>query len=362
MAVMEIPLLELKGSPAAIGEAHGESIRELVREHVERHREWIFSQSAVPLDDEKLSALWQPYIAANEVVARDLVEEMEGIARGAGVPFEHVFQVNSLLDIGNFRWLDCVRGLVGCTSFVVPHEHGSGETLLGQTYDLASFRLPFNVLLKLQPDDGPGQLVYSLAGMVGCAGLNEHGLGVNINYLSSNDCRPGKLHAVVVRQVLAARNLADAVAAPVTGPRAGGSHYLVADDAGHVISVETSAERFWLFYADGRPYGHTNHYLSEWLQPAQVIRPTAIGSSVARYAALRRFLDRADLTRETLKQMTADHSSYPRSICAHGGPDESDNLRGRTIAAMVQSLGERTMEICGGCACESEYQQVRLDG
>ena len=362
MSDTSIPLLNVSGTPSAIGEAHGERFRDLVQEHVAVHRDWIFENTAVPMDAESLDATWQPWIEANQQAAPELVEEMQGIARGADVSFEHLFQVNSLLDVGNFRWIDCVQQLVGCTCFVVPHEAGTGQTLLGQTYDLSAFRRRFNILLRIQPDDGPAQLVYSLAGMVGLAGLNEHGLGININYLSSNDCQPGKLHAVIVRQVLAASNLADAVAAPTAGTRAGGSHYLVADDAGHVVSVETTAEAFALLYPDGKPYGHTNHYLSEWLQPRQVIRSTAIGSSIARYTALRRFLQRDDLDRKSLMTMTADHSSYPRSICAHGGPDEPEHLRGSTIAAMVQVLGERTMHICGGCACEGEYQAIALEG
>lgn len=195
---MEILLLELKGFLVVIGEVHGELICELVREYVEWYCEWIFSQLVVLLDDEKLLVFWQFYIVVNEVVVRDLVEEMEGIVWGVGVFFEYVFQVNSLLDIGNFCWLDCVCGLVGCTSFVVLYEHGSGEILLGQIYDLVFFWLFFNVLFKLQLDDGFGQLVYLLVGMVGCVGLNEYGLGVNINYFSSNDCWLGKLYVVVV--------------------------------------------------------------------------------------------------------------------------------------------------------------------
>ena len=29
---------------------------------------------------------------------------------------------------------------------------------------------------------------------------------------------------------------------------------------------------------------------------------------------------------------------------------------------MVQVLGERSMHICGGCACEGEYQVISLEG
>jgi isopenicillin-N N-acyltransferase-like protein len=362
VADLRMPIIELQGTPREIGEAHGESLRPLIREHAERHLEWILSQSSVELDETRLSDLWAPYVAANESSAPELVDEMRGIARGADVPFEQIFYLNSLLDVGNLRWLDCMKGTVGCTSFALPVESGTGHALLGQTYDLAAFRRRFNVLMRIRPADEPQQLVYTLAGMVGAAGLNEAGIGININYLSSNDCRAGKLHAVIVRQALASRNLADAVTAATVGLRAGGSHYLISDDTGHVVSIETSATRFALDYADGKPFGHTNHYLSEWMQPIGVIRATAIGSSVARYAALRRFLLRDDLDREQLKQMTSSHTSYPRSICAHGSADEPEELRGATIAAMVQSLPERTMEICEGCPCEGKYVIVPLLG
>ncbi len=361
-ADFRIQVIELQGTPSSIGEAHGESLRQLIHEHAQRHLEWILTQSSVVMNKTRLFDVLAPYVAANELSSPELVEEMRGIARGADVPFEDIFFLNSLLDVGNFRWLECVKGMFGCTSFVLPEEPGTGKVLLGQTYDLSAFRRRFNALLRINPANGPRQLVYTLAGMVGAAGLNEDGIGININYLSSNDCHPGKLHAVIVRQALASRNLADAVTAATVGPRAGGSHYLLSDDTGHVVSVETSATRFALAYADGKPFGHTNHYLSDWMQPISVMRPTAIGSSIARYAVLRRFLMRENLNRETLKEMTSSHTSYPRSICAHGSSDEPEEFRGTTIAAMVQSLSDRTMEICDGCPCQGEYVNVSLAG
>ena len=354
MAVVDLrmPMIELQGTPQDMGEAHGESLRELIREHAQRHLEWILAQSSVVMNESQLWNRWSPYVTANESNAPNLVEEMRGIARGAGVPFEHIFILNSLLDVGNFRWLDCMQGMLGCTSFAVPQESGTGKSLLGQTYDLDAFRRRFNALLRIRPADGPRQLVYTMAGMVGAAGLNQDGIGININYLSANDCRPGKLHAVIVRQVLASRNLADAVTAPTDAPRAGGSHYLISDQTGHVVSVETSATRFAL----------ANHYLADWMQPMGVIRPSSIGSSIARYTALRRFLMRDGLNRETLKAVTGNHTSYPRSICAHGSPDDPEEFRGATVAAMVQSLSDRTMEICEGCPCQEDYVSVPLEG
>lgn len=355
-----LPVLDLEGTPARIGEAHGEALRERIAAHAECHYQWLMEGAALRLDEAGLRALWAPRLVANESAAPELVEEMRGIARGANVPFERIFLLNSLLDVENLRHPGCVGGIVGCTTFALPAEAGTAATVIGQTYDLHYFREEYGAVLRLLPRGGPRQLLFTLAGMVGCAGLNEDGIGVVINYLSARDLQPGKLHVVIVRQILASRNLADALTAPVAGARAGGSHYLVADDAGNVVGVETTATRHALFYADGRPYGHTNHYLAESLQPREVIRPGSIGSSIARYAALRRYLQRADLDRAALKAMTRSHDSFPRSICAHGQTHEPHDLRGRTIAAFVLALAERTMEICRGCPCEGDYATVAV--
>jgi isopenicillin-N N-acyltransferase-like protein len=353
-------VLDLEGTPSQIGEAHGEALRDTIQAHVARHYDWLRDSAILRLDEESLHAMWSSRITANEIAAPELVAEMAGIARGANVPFARIFVLNSMLDIGGLRFPGCVAGMLGCTTFAVPEEAGTGMTLIGQTYDLDYFRQQFGVVTRLHPQGKPRQLLFTLAGMVGCAGLNEAGIGVVINYLSARDLQPGKLHAVIVRQVLSSWNLSDAATAPVAGDRAGGSHYLLADDGGNVIGVETTARQHALFFADGRPYGHTNHYLSDALKPLEVIRPTSIGSSISRYASLRRDLQRTDLDREALKELTRNHNSFPRSICAHGQTHEEPDHRGRTVAAMVFSLSERTMEICRGCACEGEYQRIEL--
>jgi isopenicillin-N N-acyltransferase-like protein len=353
-------VFDFEGAPEAIGAAHGEALREAIREHTEIHHEWLLANAAIRLDADGLRVLWASRLAANEAAAPELVAEMRGIARGADVPFERIFLLNSMLDVGSLRYFGCVSGMLGCTSFALPEEARTGAPLIGQTYDLSAFRQPFGFVARLRPEEGPRQLLFTLAGMIGCAGLNEAGIGVVINYLSASDGQPGKLHAVIVRQALAARNLADAVTAPVAGARAGGSHYLLADEHGTTIGVETTATRHALFYADGSPYGHTNHYLADDLKPLEVIRPDSIGSSIARYAALRRALQRPALNREALKAITANHDAFPRSICGHGMPSAAPNQRVRTIAALILSLRDRSVEICRGCACEGEYTAATL--
>ena len=357
-----VPVLDLAGTPGQIGAAHGEACREPIRAYVDRFIGFVLANATLPLTEEKLWGHWSPQVGANERAAPELVEEMRGIARGAAVPFERIFLLNSMLDLNAFRFLGMVENFAGCSTFAVQSEAGTGKTLLGQTYDMPEFHQDYLTVLRLKPAKGPRQMVFTFAGIVGAAGQNEAGIGVNINYLSASDVGLGRLHSVVVRQILASRVLADALTPPVMPARAGGAHFLIADPHGDIISIETTAKRYQIFYPEGNAIGHTNHYLASWLKEVEIIRQGSIGSSLARYTALRRYIQDhgKELTVEKLKDLTRNHTSYPRSICAHGAESEPMGSRGRTVSAMIQVLADHTLELTRGCACENGYQKVEL--
>jgi isopenicillin-N N-acyltransferase-like protein len=357
-----VPVLDLAGPPGAVGAAHGEAQRERIREYAERFLGYLLSVSPLRLTEADLWARWAPQVAVNQREAPNLVEEMRGIARGAGVPFERVFLLNSLLDLGSFRYLPLGSVFAGCSTFGVVAEAGTGKTLVGQTYDMPELHQDYLTVLRLRPAQGPRQLVFTFAGIVGAAGLNEAGLAVNINYLSPRDVGLGRLHSVAVRQALGSAQLADALTPLVLPPRAGGAHFLVADRDGNVLSVETTAKRFVVAYPEGNAIGHTNHYLAPELKEIEYVRAGSIGGSIARYTALRRFLrERGDnLTTAALMELTRNHTSYPRSICAHGADSEPVGARSRTVAALVQVPADGVMHLTNGCACESSYHAVTL--
>jgi isopenicillin-N N-acyltransferase-like protein len=357
-----IPVLDLAGTPGQVGAAHGEAQRDRIREYAERFLGWLLSAVAVRLTEQQLWDRWAPQVGVNRREAPDLVEEMQGIARGAALPFERVFLLNSLLDLNSFRYLDMASAYAGCTTFAVAAEAGTGKTLIGQTYDLPALHQDYVTLLRLKPAAGPRQLVLTFAGIVGAAGLNEAGIAVNINYLSPLDVGLGRLHSVIVRQILASTQLADALTHPVLPPRAGGAHFLVADRDGNLVSIETTARRFAVIYPQGGAIGHTNHYLAAELRDTEYLRAGSIGGSLARYTALRRFLqERGDrLTVDALMELTRNHTSYPRSICAHGSSNEPAESKGRTVAAMVQVPAEGVMHLTRGCACEAGYHAVSI--
>ena len=97
------------------------------------------------------------------------------------------------------------------------------------------------------------------------------------------------------------------------------------------------------------------------------VRDGSIGSSLGRYAALRRYLgEHPELDLESLKELTRNHTSFPRSICAH--PTTTDRPQDPpgssfvacTLAAIIHDLDGQTMHITNGCACENSYHPVVL--
>src|SRR4051812_38663059 len=101
-----IPVLDLAGTPAQIGAAHGEAQRDRIREYADRFIGWMIATSAVRFTEAELWGCWAAQVAVNQREAPHHVEEMRGIARGAGVPFERIFLLNSLLDLNSLRYFD----------------------------------------------------------------------------------------------------------------------------------------------------------------------------------------------------------------------------------------------------------------
>src|SRR5690349_20906737 len=67
-----LPVLDLEGTPARIGESHGEALRERIAAHAECHYQWLMEGVALRLDEAGLRALWAPRLVANETAAPEL--------------------------------------------------------------------------------------------------------------------------------------------------------------------------------------------------------------------------------------------------------------------------------------------------
>ena len=362
-----VRVLELQGSSYDRGYMHGELLTDEILELSELEIKSILD--ATDLERDQIQSLSDDYLRLASDYSENLVEELTGIADGAGVPLFQILTLNLFLDLYDL-WLpsNSKRITMGCTSFgLSPVVTKTRSTLIGQNLDLHEHFQKYAVVFRICNPDDTTMLVYSFAGILGCAGMNSSGIGVVINKLFTFDGKPGVPYPFIIRECLSQPNLSNAIGAAVGASRASGMNYLLCD-ASEIVNVETTAERCAFLYTHDGFIGHTNNYLSQSLQDQdampsliQVYREKA--NTYVRYSRLLRCLQGLTKTSKvTLAQvfdLMRDHEDYPMSICHHTyvlTPQGS----GRTIAAIVLSPEEKKIYVTNGPPCNAEFQTLNL--
>jgi isopenicillin-N N-acyltransferase-like protein len=277
-----LPIVRCAGTPRQRGEAHGEALHAPIQATLER---WLASLGRAGHADPH--AYLREFLGRTDYVAAmtrwtpDLLDELRGIAAGAGVPLEQLFAYN-LLDEEWWFAHSHARPAAGCT--VIGWWDGSDDgPLLAQTMDIGSVYDGAQAVLQLQPDDAPEALVFTFAGMIGLNGCNAASVGVVVNNLSMlRHASHGLPVAAVIRGILARRSLTDAAAFIRSVPHASGQHYAIGSPEG-LLSFECSAGGVVQDASTTSRVLHTNHPLVSGDPPAAGAPSDAAAKSRARY-------------------------------------------------------------------------------
>ncbi len=203
------------------------------------------------------------------------------------------------------------------------------------------------------PDDGPVVLAPIVAGTLPLVGVNEHGVAVGAMSLSARDEGVGIPRALVARDVLDARDAADATARATRGGRAGGYSYQLAFADAPTRAVETTGTRDAVVVTRV----HTNHAIDPVV--AEVTFPPSAGS-LGRHARATALVEDAEPTPAGVVAILSDHEAQPQSICVH--PDPADGDEGATVLfAMVVEPARRALTITAGHACTGSFETFLLD-
>lgn len=362
-----IPVIELSGTPFEMGRTHGEALKGLIREFVDSvtsvHQ---MNNACINVGKDTLETFCKKNLGFLEKFSPALVEELRGVAAGADVTFEEILYLNSFLELEDLR-APCVGAKVlpdalwGCTTFNVTRDAGEGGTAyIGQTYDMEKYYEKFLCLLHIKPENGPEQLVISFAGILGLVGLNSAGVGGVINKVTATDARPGVIYPFIMRKALGSERIGDALGAAIFSPRAGGINYQFAGD-GVAFCAETSATNYQLLEIDGA-IAHTNHFVGCDMRRFETPNWLSHGGSMVRKQVADKFLkdNRGALNPELLKQLTCNHTNYPRCICAHGFEGEDEKTAFQTVFAVIMDPEAGWMELCPGNPCENEYERYEF--
>jgi isopenicillin-N N-acyltransferase-like protein len=159
---------------------------------------------------------------------------------------------------------------------------------------------------------------------------------------------------LVVRAILAARRLGQAMDACLLPQRASSYNNILADQYGEIYSMEGSATDCEPLYIEGDFLAHANHYVSAPMRKFEADR-SEIGGSVIRHNRAMRLLreNYGLLSMQLFTELLADHANYPASICKHLG-------EAVTVFSMIIDLNALIAWIGRGRPCETTYHEHQL--
>ena len=340
----EIPMIEARGNHREVGQQIGQSCQVQIRSMLAGLRLDLPNGITWP----EMLVQSQFYLEFSREVYPQYVEELEGIADGADVPFNEVF-----LSMCEELWESVAWH--GCTDMAARGRATlDGSTLVAHTNDLLPQAEENLVILKVQVEDEPEFLGISSGGIAISAGFNAAGISLTGNQLDNNDIRPGVPRLLVVRAILASRYLSEAMDHCLLTQRASSYNNVLADTNGEVYSMEGSATDCEPIYIENDILAHTNHYVNPAMRRFEADH-NSLSNSTLRYNRAMRLLreNYGQLTPDLFRKLLADHAGYPTSICKHG----TETV---TVFSIIVQPDQLRTWIGRGRACETEYVEYQL--
>jgi len=348
-------VIDLAGQPFDLGLAHGRALAREIQDNFATYRDLIRGYAG--LEEKRileLASLFKPLLAKE---APHLLEEMEGLAKGAGVSLETILAINVRTEL---VYPDQLAG--ECTSIGLSGARtADGRPLLAQNWDWKPEIRARAALFRIKPSQGPGILTFCEAGQVAKIGFNEHGLGVAMNILFTGGVQIGLPVHVLLRLVLErAADVAQARDLVLQARRASSSHFLLADAGGAILGIETTPETVGQIQPANGAVVHTNHFCD----PALAQRDMGLAlipDSPVRLERIRELIAGRDKwDAGGLKEILADHQSGPPSICRHVNPADPAHAQMATLGSFIFDLSRLKAQVACGQPCQNEYQEVKL--
>ena len=353
------------------GTQYGRAAADLVADAIAYYREGFARQAGLTWTEALEHS--EPWRVLIERDFPELLEEMAGIAEGAGVALAEIVALNCRGEIVYDNWFARVDGpdvpheIDGCTSFsLTGTAAGDCHVYAGQNWDWRHAIRDTVVVLRVVQPPKPTLIMQLEAGQIGRHGANSHGFALNANGLGGRfDDSVGMPQTVIRRAVLDAANIADALKTLTWTKAHIPSNALLTHRDGFSIDVETTPAGHGFEYPDGTGLlVHGNHYQAfDPPQPADHHRPMS-PDSLVRVPRARTGLSKAaeaeksEDVRTAIHTAMSDHLGHPDSLCAH--PDErmSPIDQWSTTVSSCVDLTSGDYYLAGGSPCEHPYELV----
>ena len=349
-----LPFASVRGSWGAMGAEVGQIFSPLIGRHLDAWIAHVTRETGAPRA--AVVAAAQPYAAAIQTHAPFLWEELEGMARGSGIPLEELLVLQARAEVLRAKRLarpaaPATEPPGECTTFALGGRRAeSGRTLFGQNVDLAPFLAEFGVIVRQQPREAPATLMYMTAGLLGHNGLNEAGVGVCANFVDDpGGWGDGLPRYLLSRLALREETAAGALDAAMRPPRAASRNLLIADAGGDFVDAELLCREAGLIRGQDGLLVHANHLEAACFQGYE--KPTE--NSLRRRERLEALLAGAPepLTVADIQRYYRDHADAPHSLCAHPFPGRDV----QTVVSVIGDLERLELHAAKGSPCRAVY-------
>ena len=348
------PLIQVSGPPRERGRQYGRQAAERIGRGVEHYTAQL---GGMNVEWPAIRGLVQEYLPRIERFDPAYVEEMRGIAEGAGLEFEAIVLLNARTEIlklgaqaGRRHEPAPEAENDGCTGLVaLPEATESRRVIHAQNWDWKAECAETAVVLAVHREDGPDFLTFTEAGGLARSGFNAAGIAITANYLECDrDYRQlGVPLALIRRKVLESEHIALAMRAVYATPKSAANNMMVSHAAGLAIDFECAPDETFQVHPERGLIVHANHFVS----PVALakLKDTGIANTpctLYRDLRVRTLLTPhiGRITRETVKAALGDDFASPWSVCR---PPRS-GLNGTvtaTVATIVMEPALGIMEV-----------------
>lgn len=325
----QFPIVRAEGSHYDVGVAVGKTMRQPIIHLFTREKASLGEKFVYYVD------MLEPFIDMTKRYFPQYMDEVRGIADGAGVDFQTLFFTNCREVID---YLGSTSTADHCTIVATPR---SNQYVVGHNEDWDAESLDilyiFDTVMDAVHSFG---LNYGDSVMGDSISVTSNGLIQAVNDLQHQDAQIGVPKKFIARAILDCKTLEEAEDIMKKVPRAAGFNHVLIQGP-RLWNIESSAKEYFIEKLELKKYVHTNHYVT-------ALKRIDRGNqeSEKRYAKVKERLGGINSIKD-IKQLLSDRAD-PR-ICREG-----------TIGSVIFDMPNKVAHIAYGQPTPESYVEYSL--
>jgi len=353
---MKFKEITVSGTPYQRGTIYGQLCKDEIGVSISSYK--ILFEGMKGISWEEARKISEYYLSVIRDFSPDYAEEMRGIAEGAGVDLWDIAALNARTEIIYAQ--NEQSGVSECTtmSLMAPATEG-GRVIAAENWDYSKMLRGSVVITHVYQEDKPDFMMVAEAGMIGGIGMNDCGIAVLLNALSTTVPCQGLPLRARMRAMLESETLGDAYVRGGQIP-CSVANLIATHKDGVAIGFEMDSQTVEPLIPEDGVLVHTNHYIGPKMYLAHDVNHR--GSSYIRLQRIRTLVKErhGKITIEDVKSMLRDHGGYPYSICDHENPKDAPMDRDATNFGIIMDLTDNCIYLAPGNPCENEFEKYYI--